>query len=82
MKGTKFNTFSIGDTAKMAQVSLRQIRDWEARGYIPKAERTVCGERAYRRFSYQQIEIIQKIKEYQDEGFTLQAAARKARQVV
>jgi len=80
MKGTKFNTFSIGDTAKMAQVSLRQIRDWEARGYIPKAERTVCGERAYRRFSYQQIEIIQKIKEYQDEGFTLQAAARKARQ--
>ena len=78
----KFNTFSIGDTAKMAQVSLRQIRDWEARGYIPKAERTVCGERAYRRFSYQQIEIIQKIKEYQDEGFTLQAAARKARQVV
>ena len=82
MKGTKFNTFSIGDTAKMAQVSLRQIRDWEARGYIPKAERTVCGERAYRRFSHQQVEIIQKIKEYQDEGFTLQAAARKARQVV
>jgi len=41
------NTFSIGDTAEMAGVSQRQIRDWEARGYIPKAQRLICGDRAY-----------------------------------
>jgi DNA-binding transcriptional MerR regulator len=75
-------TFSIGDTAEMAGVSQRQIRDWEARGYIPKAERLICGERAYRRFCLQQVEIIKKIKEYQDQGFTLQAAARKAKQAL
>ena len=28
----------------------------------------------------EQIEIIKKIKNYQDQGFTLQAAARKAKQ--
>jgi DNA-binding transcriptional MerR regulator len=73
-------TFSIGDSAEMAEVSQRQIRDWEARGYIPKAQRLICGERAYRRFTMEQIEIIKKIKEYQDQGFTLQAAARKTKQ--
>ena len=74
------NTFSIGDTAEMAGVSQRQVRDWEARGYIPKAQRLICGDRAYRRFSMEQIQIIKKIKEYQDQGFTLQAAARKTKQ--
>jgi DNA-binding transcriptional MerR regulator len=73
-------TFSIGDTAEMAGVSQRQIRDWEARGYIPKAQRLICGDRAYRRFSMEQIDIIKKIKDYQDQGFTLQAATRKAKQ--
>jgi DNA-binding transcriptional MerR regulator len=74
------NTFSIGDTAEMAGVTQRQIRDWEAQGYISKAQRLICGDRAYRRFTMEQIEIIKKIKEYQDQGFTLQAAARKAKQ--
>jgi DNA-binding transcriptional MerR regulator len=75
-------TFSIGDTAEMTEVSQRKIRDWEARGYIPKAERTICGERAYRRFSMQQVEIIKKVKDYQDQGFTLAAAARKVKQAL
>ena len=74
------NTFSIGDAAEMAGVTQRQIRDWEARGYISKAQRLICGDRAYRRFTKEQIEIIKKIKEYQDQGFTLQAAARKTKQ--
>jgi len=73
-------TFSIGDSAGMAGVSQRQIRDWEARGYIPKAQRLICGDRSYRRFNMEQIEIIKKIKSYQDQGFTLQAAARKTKQ--
>ena len=71
-------TFSIGDTAKMTGVTQKQIRNWEAKGYIPEATRVVSGERAYRRFSQDQIEIIQKINDYLDEGFTLQAAAKKA----
>ena len=53
--------FSIGDTSRMTGVTQKQLRNWEARGYIPEAMRVVCGERAYRYFTADQIEIISKI---------------------
>ncbi|BBO74602.1 hypothetical protein DSCW_20190 [Desulfosarcina widdelii] len=70
-------TFSIGDTAKMSGASQKQIRHWEAKGYIPEAIRVVSGDRAYRRFTLGQVEAIGKIKAYLDEGYTLSAAAQK-----
>ena len=70
-------TFSIGDAAKAAGVSQKQIRHWEAKGYIPIADRVVSGERSYRRFTLDQVETIGKIKDCLDEGFTLSAAVRK-----
>ena len=72
------NTFSIGDTAKMTGATQKQIRNWEANGYIPLADRVVCGARAYRRFTQDQVETIRKIRDYLNEGFTLSAAAQKA----
>ena len=74
----KKNTFSIGDTAKMTGATQKQIRNWEANGYIPIADRVVCGKRAYRRFTLKEVETIRKIKDYLNEGFTLSAAAQKA----
>ena len=71
--------FSIGDTAKMTGATQKQIRNWEAKGYIPKADRIVCGDRAYRRFSSKQVEMISRIKDFLDEGYTLSAAAVKAK---
>ena len=71
--------FSIGTTSRMTDVTQKQIRHWEARGYIPTAMRVVCGERAYRYFSLDQIEIITKIKGYLDQGYTLAHASKMAR---
>jgi len=71
--------FSIGDTARMTGVTQKQIRNWEYRGYIPEAMRVVCGERAYRYFSLDQIEIITKIKGYLDQGYTLAHASKMAK---
>ena len=71
-------TFSIGDTAKMSGATQKQIRNWEARGYIPTADRVVSGDRAYRRFTMDEVETIRKIKDYLDEGFTLSSAVSKA----
>jgi len=71
-------SFSIGNTSRLSGASKKQIRNWEAKGYIPEAERVVCGDRAYRRFTREQIEIIRNIKGYLDEGFTLKAAAKKS----
>ena len=71
-------TFSIGDTAKMTGATQKQIRHWEASGFIPLVERLVCGERSFRRFTMDDVETIRKIKDYLDEGFTLKAAVQKA----
>ena len=71
--------FSIGAASRMSNISRRKIRNWEARGYIPEAMRVVCGERAYRYFTLDQIEIITKIKGYLDQGYTLAHASKMAR---
>jgi len=70
-------SFSIGDTSRMTGVSQRKLRSWEGK-YIPEPERLVCGERAYRRYTQAEIDLIRGIKEFQDQGFTLSAAAKKA----
>ena len=71
-------TFSIGDAAKMTGASQKMIRNWEEKKYIPEAERVVSGNRAYRRFTQEQVETMRLIKEYLDAGFTLKAAVQKA----
>ena len=71
--------YSIGDTSRKSKASKKQIRNWEAKGYIPTADRVVSGDRAYRRFSLKQVEMITRIKDFLEEGYTLSAAAEKAR---
>ena len=78
MKKYQAQNYSIGDTSKMSGASKKQIRNWEDRKYIPTADRVVSGDRAYRRFSLKQVELISRIKDFLDEGFTLPAAAEKA----
>jgi DNA-binding transcriptional MerR regulator len=75
----KHNTFSIGDTARMTGVSHKQIRHWESRNYIPQAMRVVCGDRAYRYFSKNQVDQIRAVKAMLDQGFTLAHAAEAAK---
>jgi len=75
---TRKITYSISDTANMTGASQKQIRNWEARGYIPKAERVVCGDRAYRRFTPAQVNLIREIREYLDQGYTLAYASKMA----
>ena len=71
--------YSIGDTSNMYGATKKQIRNWEASGHIPKADRVQYGDRAYRRFNLKQVELISRIKNLLDEGYTLPAAAEKAK---
>ncbi|MBW2326171.1 MAG: MerR family transcriptional regulator [Deltaproteobacteria bacterium] len=77
MKEIFEKTFSIGDASRITGVSQRKLRSWEGK-HIPKPDRSVCGDRAYRRYTQTQINLIARIKEYQDQGFTLSASAKKA----
>ena len=74
-------TYSIGDASSMTGVSQKKLRSWEGK-VIPEPERIICGDRAYRRYTQEQIGLIAKIKEYQDAGFTLSVAAQKAREEI
>ena len=74
-------TFGIGTASRITGVSQKKLRSWEGK-CIPEPERIICGDRAYRRYTQEQIELIAKIKEYQDAGFTLSAAAQKAREEI
>lgn len=71
-------TYSIGEASRLTGASIKMIRYWESRGYMPEADRVVCGEKSYRRFKETDLEIIHLIKRNLDEGFTLAAAAKNA----
>ena len=70
-------TFSIGDASELTGVNQKKLRSWGGK-YIQEPERIVCGERAYRRYTQEQIDLIVGIKKYQEQGFLLSVAAKKA----
>jgi DNA-binding transcriptional MerR regulator len=72
-------TFSIGDTSRITGVSQKQLRNWEARGYIAPPIRVVCGQRAYRHYTEKQVQQIKAMKKLMDEGYALPFASRMAR---
>ena len=78
MSNIRKRTFSIGEAARLCGVTVKQIRHWQDREYIPEPQRVVCGERAYRQFGEEDLEHIKRIKHYLDAGFRLDRAAEKA----
>ena len=78
MRNMQQKTYSIGEAARICGVTEKQIRHWEKKNHIPKAQRVICGERSYRQYTAEDFDLISRIKKYLDEGYTLSAAARKA----
>jgi DNA-binding transcriptional MerR regulator len=74
-------SYSIGDVSRITGVSDKQIRNWEKLNYLKGIERIVCGRRAYRRFTQNQLDQIKEIKKYLDAGFTLKAAVANANKI-
>lgn len=78
MQETKHKTYSIGETARICGVTEKQIRHWEEKKHIPSPQRVICGQRSYRQFTEEDFNLIRRIREYTDEGYTLPTAAKKA----
>jgi DNA-binding transcriptional MerR regulator len=68
---------SIGTAAEASNTTVKMLRYWEEKGYITP-ERVYSGSRGYRFYSHDNVQKITKIKDYIDQGYTLQAAARMA----
>jgi MerR family transcriptional regulator, redox-sensitive transcriptional activator SoxR len=70
--------FSISQAAKVCDVTQKQIRHWEEKGFIPELKRVHCGERSYRQFSKSDFALISSIKQHLDDGYILPVAVKKA----
>ena len=66
---------SIGVAAKASNTTVKMLRYWEEQGYITP-ERVYSGSRGYRFYSHDDVQKITRIKNYIDQGYTLQAAAK------
>ena len=78
METVKKKDFTIGEASVRSGLSVKQIRYLEEQNYINAISRIICGERAYRVFTEKDLVILQSIKHYLDEGFTLKMSAQKA----
>lgn len=64
----------IGEVSDITGVPQRQIRYWEEKGIIQSIKEA---QGSVRRYNYLNVKKIILIKELLDDGFTLDAAARK-----
>lgn len=64
----------IGEVSEITGIPQRQLRYWQEKGLI---KTSVEASSSIRRFNYLEIKKILLIKELLDEGFTLEAAAKK-----
>ncbi len=78
----KIETFSISQVSEMTGVSKNRIREWHDKGFLPDVQTISVGSRLHRRFSEKDAALIQRINEYQKEGFLLCAAVEKAKLVL
>ncbi|KIL41754.1 transcriptional regulator [Gordoniibacillus kamchatkensis] len=64
----------IGEVSEITGVPQRQIRYWEEKGIIRAVKE---GEGTTRKYDYLSIKKILLVKELLDDGYTLDAAAKK-----
>jgi excisionase family DNA binding protein len=72
-------TFSIKQVSEMTGVSKNRIREWHDKGLLPHVQWISVGSRNHRRFSEDDINLIKKIDEYQEQGFVLRVAVEKGK---
>jgi len=73
-------TFSITQVSEKTGVSKNRIREWHEKGFLPEVRLISVGSRLHRRFTENDIKVIQRINDYQKKGFVLKAAVEKAKE--
>lgn len=78
MESSKDKLVSIGEASRITGLSVRQLRYFQAKGYIREPVGITCGVRTYRYYTPDDLQILAGIKKFLDEGFTLEAAVKRA----
>ena len=66
---------------KRLGISLRQLYYWELKGII-QPKHVQMGSRRFKRYSQQDFLHLKNMKEALDRGYTLEAASRRAEEIV
>jgi len=72
------DSLSISDASSATGLSQKQLRDYEAKGFISDPIKIRCGSIQYRRYSPKHIKSIKVFKNYVDQGYTLPVSSQKA----
>ena len=73
-------TVSISEASEKTGLSQRQLRTYEAKGYIETPVKIRSGAFGYRRYTPEHIQQIKIFKSFLDQGYTLQTASIKAKE--
>jgi DNA-binding transcriptional MerR regulator len=73
-------TLSISQVSKMTGVSQNRIREWHEKEFLPEVLLISVGSRLHRRFTEKDMQVIQRINDYQKQGFVLRVAVEKAKE--
>ena len=71
-----YSDYGIGEVVIKTGVTEKQIRYWCEKKYLENISKIVCGKISCRRFNEDHIKLIQSIKSYLDQGFSLKGAVR------
>ena len=72
------DSISISDASAETGLSQKQLREYEAKGFINTPLKVRCGAIQYRYYSPEHIREIKIFAKYKNQGFTLPIAASKA----
>lgn len=72
------NSISISEASTATGLSQKQLREYEAKGFINTPFKVRCGAIQYRYYSPEHIRDIKIFAKYKNQGFTLPMASIKA----
>lgn len=72
------DSISISDASAETGLSQKQLREYEAKGFINTPFKVRCGNIRYRYYLPEHIKEIKIFAKYKNQGFTLPIAASKA----
>lgn len=71
------NWLSSSEVIRKLDISLRQLYYWELKGVV-KPKVVTQGSREFKRYSETDLEILRRVKDYIDQGYTLNSALQRA----
>ncbi len=73
----KVHWLSSSEVTRRLHISLRQLYYWELKGIV-RPRVVTMGSREFKRYSLQDLETLEKVKKYLDQGYTLAGAVKQA----